>query len=538
MSYLVFIMSPVSTLALSAFFSTLISATSRNFPADFKFGTSTAAYQIEGAWNLDGKGESIWDRYVHTKSKEVVNGSTGDVAADSYHHWREDVNLVAQLGLDFYRFSISWPRILPTGLPNKINKAGVKYYSDLIDALIARGIEPVVTLYHWDLPVKLQDLGGWTNPLIADWFEDYSRVIFSFYADRVKTWLTINEAIVVCDFNYNLGRYAPGIQESEIAPFLCNKNILLAHARAYRLYEREYKEKYNGKISLANNVLWIEPKEVPRDSFLAELGLEHMVGRYSHPIYSKKGGWPHSLEKHIRAYSLKQGYNTSCLPAFTEKEKKLIKGTADFYGLNYYTTRVIRPAQAGERGTWFVDGSPEINAMLEVPPDAKIGVSPLIANYPKGIRKMLSYLKSTYGDIEFLITENGYPDRGEIEDYERVKFLKDHLEQVYLAINVDNVKVTGYSYWSLIDTFEWLDGYSTTFGLFDVDFKDPKRHRYPRLSAFYYECIVNSNSLDVPDECVSTEALTHYNKNKLANNSEYLRVNYVLLILSLILILN
>ncbi|XP_052743323.1 myrosinase 1 isoform X3 [Bicyclus anynana] len=376
------------------------------FPEHFKLGAATSSYQIEGGWNADGKGESIWDRFVHENSADIKSGATGDVAADSYHQWREDVRIAANMGLQFYRFSISWPRILPTGFTDKINQAGVKYYSDLIDALLAEDIQPIVTMYHWEMPVKIQDLGGWTNPLIVNWFGDYARVIFSQYADRVKTWLTINEAIAICDLAFNKGHYAPKIKEPEFAPFLCNKHILLAHATAYRIYDREFRPKYKARISLANFDLWIKPA-TENDTELADLGRQHAV-------------------------------------------------------------------------------------------------------YPEGIRQQLSWIKQEYGDIDILITENGFgysTNDYELNDVDRTKFFKEYLEQVLLSIKVDNVSVIGYTAWSLIDTFEWLDGYTIKFGIHEVDFSHPNRTRTPRTSAHYLACVIRARSLDVPDHCYKDKYL-------------------------------
>ncbi|XP_039746608.1 myrosinase 1-like [Pararge aegeria] len=474
----------------------------RRFPANFKFGAATSSYQIEGGWNADGKGESAWDSFVHEHVGDIKNCATGDVAADSYHQWREDVRIAAEMGLQFYRFSISWPRVLPSGFTDKINKAGVRYYSDLIDALLAEGIEPVVTLYHWEMPVKIRDLGGWSNPLIADWFGDYARVIFSLYADRVKTWLTINEAISICDYAFTKGHFAPKIKEPEFAPFLCNKHLLLAHATAYRIFEREFRPKFPGRISLANYELWIRPATI-NDTELAELGRQHSTGRYAHPIFSKTGGWPPSIEKLMLEYSLRQGYQRSRLPPFSTEEVEFIKGTADFYGMNHYTTSLIRPAKPGEGpGIWDVTGSPELNAKLESPPDSKYGVSPILPIVPEGIREQLSWLKKEYGDIDILITENGFSTKDyELNDLERTEFFKEYLEQVLLSIKVDNVSVVGYTAWSLIDNFEWLDGYTTKFGLHEVDFSHPNRTRTPRTSAHFLACVIRNNSLDVPDSC-------------------------------------
>ncbi|XP_050356277.1 myrosinase 1-like [Nymphalis io] len=484
----------------------LSQCTDLSFPPNFKFGAATAAYQIEGGWNADGKGENIWDRFVHVNPGKIKNNATGDVSADSYHNWREDVRIAAELGLQFYRFSINWPRILPTGFPNKFNKVGAKYYNDLIDALIAEGIEPVITLYHWELPVKIQDMGGWTNPLIVDWFGNFARLMYSLYADRVKTWLTINEAIVVCDYNYNSGIFAPKIKEPEFAPYICNKYVLLAHAKAYRIFDQEFRPKYSGRISIANNMIWIEPFS-SMDRELAELGREHATGRYCHAIFSKSGGWPPAIEKAILKYSLKHGYNESTLPSFTEEEKVFVKGTADFLALNHYTTYMIRSAKPGEdTGYWFLTGSPELNAVIEKPPNAHYGASRILPIYPKGMRRQLAWLKKQYGNIDFLITENGYSSVGnQLDDYDRIHFYKAHLEQVLLSIKVDNVSVIGFAAWSLMDNFEWLDGYHTKFGLYEVDFEDPNRKRTPRASAHFYACVIKNRSLN--DTCLNKKLI-------------------------------
>ncbi|XP_041968006.1 myrosinase 1-like [Aricia agestis] len=468
------------------------------FPPNFRFGAATSSYQIEGGWDADGKGESIWDRYGHRRQSAIRDNSTGDVAADSYHRWRDDVEVAASLGLHFYRFSISWPRILPSGFSGNVNRAGVRYYSELIDGLLARGIEPVVTMYHWDLPVAIQDMGGWTNPLIVKWFSSYARVLFAEFGSRVRTWITINEAVVVCDFNYNLGSFAPGVREPELAPYLCNRHVLLAHAAAYRIYERDYKPKYNGKISLANNLLWVEPAS-PADRELAELGRQHSMGRYLHPIFGRDGGWPASTERAMLDYSRRRGYTESKLPPFSQEEKDFIKGTADFIGINYYTTSVIRAARAGEEGEWFVSGSRELGAMLASPPAARTGASALLAVHPAGLRHQLHWLRRQYGDVEMLITENGYSTYAGRNDHDRIQFINDHLEQVQQAMS-EGVRVVGYTVWSMIDNFEWLDGYSIKFGLVEVDFGSPNRTRTARASAHYYRCVIDAHALH--DDCL------------------------------------
>ncbi|KAI8433071.1 hypothetical protein MSG28_013929 [Choristoneura fumiferana] len=471
-------------------------ASSRRFPDGFKFGAATAAYQIEGGWNASDKGESIWDRHVHAHPGVVEDRSNGDVACDSYHHWREDVRMVKEMGLDFYRFSISWPRVLPTGFANHISEDGSKYYSNLIDELLANGIEPVVTLYHWDLPQSLQDLGGWANPLIADWFADYARVIFDLYGDRVKTWITINEPIIVCDLGYN-GIFAPGINSDNFGAYMCSRNILLAHARAYRLYEKEYKPKYHGEVSISNHIFWFEPA-TDQDMELTELSKDISIGRYSHPIFSAKGGWPPALERYIAEKSKKEGYSRSRLPSFTQEEIELIRGSYDFYGLNHYTTRTIRPLAAGEAaGVFLVQGISELGVTCGGRPEWPSTASEWFLVNPRGLRDTMLYLKQQYGDLRILITENGYSDSGaELDDEPRARYYKDYLEQVLLAMEEDDVKVIGYTAWTLMDNFEWTDGYQSRFGLHAVDFSDPLRPRTPRRSAHYYAAVARTHDLD------------------------------------------
>ncbi|XP_023951781.1 myrosinase 1 isoform X2 [Bicyclus anynana] len=499
-------MLPYQAIVLCAFLQ-LTWASSLSFPSDFKFGSATASYQVEGGWDADGKGPSIWDRYVHEFPGDIKGNATGDVAGDSYHQWREDVKAAAKMKLQFYRFSINWPRVLPTGFANEINPAGVKYYSDLIDALLAEGIEPIVTIFHWELPVKMQDLGGWTNPLIVKWFGDYARVVYTLYADRVKTWLTLNEPNTVCDYFYNSGVFATRIKESDFAPFLCNKHMMLAHATAYRIFDKEFRPKYKGKISIAPHALWIEPA-TPEDEALAELGRQHQLGRYSHPIYSKEGGWPPSVEKVMLEHSLQQGHTESRLPAFTEQEIEFMKGTADYYAMNQYTTYVIRPSKAGdEAGMWFLTGSPELQATLYHPEKATYGTAYILPVYPEGMRKMMSWVKQQYGDYPILITENGFSSTGsQLDDHQRVDYIKNYLEQILLAMYKDKVKVMGYTAWSLIDSFEWMDGYETKFGLYEIDYNHPNRTRTPRLSSFYYSCVIAERSLDVAESCYKKDS--------------------------------
>ncbi|XP_045514117.1 myrosinase 1-like [Pieris brassicae] len=355
----------------------------RRFPVAFKFGAATASYQVEGAWNVSDKSASIWDTFIHNNASAIADQSNGDVACDSYHKWREDLNLASELGLDFYRLSLSWPRLLPNGFSNYISEDGKRYYNDVINGLLEKGIEPVITLYHWDLPQKLQDLV-----------------------------------------------------------------------------------------------------------------LNLLAGLYSHAIYSKEGGWPPSVEKYIAEKSAREGYTRSRLPPFTDEEIDLIKGTFDFYAFNYYTGRLVRNPKEGEKiGKWPFYGCIEINALMEPAPEWPPTSSKWFFEYPEGLRRLLSWLKKNYGDVEYRIMENGYAsNKRDINDIDRVNYYKTHLEQVYLAITEDNVNVTYYTAWTLLDNFEWVDGYVSKFGLIDVDFTKPDRPRTPRSSAYYYANVISTRS--------------------------------------------
>ena len=214
---------------------------------------------MEGGWNEDGKGESIWDVGTHEHADWVADNSNGDVACDSYHKYKEDVQLLKALGVNFYRFSISWPRILPDGKIDNVNQAGIDYYNNLINELLANGIEPYATMYHWDLPQPLQDEGGWPNRVLADYFVDYARVLFDNFGDRVKHWMTFNEIMSICELGYGQGSFAPYVNGPGVEDYQCTHTILLAHGRTYRLYDENYRSQQNGLVGIAIDTSWNEP---------------------------------------------------------------------------------------------------------------------------------------------------------------------------------------------------------------------------------------------------------------------------------------
>ncbi|XP_072173496.1 lactase/phlorizin hydrolase-like [Diadema setosum] len=467
---------------------TLITGT---FPSDFAWGSATSAYQIEGGWNEDGKGESIWDRFAHTPGK-IANDQTGDVACDSYHKYAEDVQLVKAIGLSHYRFSISWPRILPDGTISNINQAGLDYYSDLIDELIANDIEPVVTLYHWDLPQALQDYGGWENDTLADLFNDYADLCFQTYGSRVKLWITFNEPYVVTWLGYGIAVFAPGIYDPGYAPYRAAHTIIKAHAKAYHTYRDNYYPLQGGKVSITLSTDWGEPDDPndPQDQAAANRYMQFTAGWYAHPIF-KNGDYPDVMKWQVGNKSLAQGLNESRLPEFTEEEKELNRGTGDFFGLNAYTTTVCR--HEINNGDPHYEGDQDVSRYQ--PDNWPTSGSEWLRPVPWGLRNLLNWVKDEYGDLPIYITENGFstPDEYNLDDQGRVTFYNAYINEVLKAYKYDDVDVVGYFAWSLMDNFEWASGYTQRFGLHYVDFEDPDRPRTRKESADWLTRLVADN---------------------------------------------
>ncbi|CAG9772708.1 unnamed protein product [Ceutorhynchus assimilis] len=459
-------------------------------PKGFKFGVATAAYQVEGGWNQDGKGENIWDRYTHTHKDQIKDHSNGDIACDSYHLWRKDVELLEELGVDFYRFSLSWSRILPTGFSNKINKAGVDYYNETINLLISKNIEPMVTLYHWDLPQPLQDLGGWTNSLITDYFEDYARVAFTLFGDRVKLWITINEPASICIDTYENGNGAPGIKSPGLGSYLCGKNILLAHAKAYRLYQADFKNTQQGKVGITIDSIWAEPKsKSQQDQDASDREMQMSFGWYAHPIFSRKGHYPDVMIERIDALSVRQNFTRSRLPSFSAQEIKLLRGSADFLGLNHYHTWLVTSKNFTSNDISFLADK---GTILEKDPSWK---DPEIL--PWGFTKLLSWIKDQYDNPLVYITENGIGDTtGTLNDTHRIEFIQEYVKAVLIAINTYECNVSRYTVWSLMDNMEWNQGYTIKFGIYQVDFHSPARTRSEKKSAVFYKGLIMSTELD------------------------------------------
>ncbi|WMI67149.1 GH1 family beta-glucosidase [Mangrovimonas sp. YM274] len=446
------------------------------FPKDFVWGSATSSYQIEGAWNTDGRGPSIWDAFCQIPGK-VFEGDTGDVACDHYHKMKEDVALMKQMGLTAYRFSISWSRIFPQGR-GEINEKGIQFYSELIDELLANDIEPWVTLYHWDLPLALQlEMDGWLNKDITDVFVHYAQLCFERFGDRVKHWITFNEAWVVAILGYGQGVFAPG-RISNTEPYLAGHHILIAHAKAVQLYRTKFQKEQEGKIGITNNCDWREPlTDAVEDQKAAQRALEFFLAWFADPIYF--GKYPKCMEDRLG----------DRLPKFTEEERQMLLGSTDFFGLNHYTTMLASEAKQINAGSVYGNGglSEDQDVNLALDPNWEL-TEMQWAVVPWGCRKLLHWISDRYDHPNIVITENGcaYDDQivnGEVNDEKRVEFFKGYLEECAIAIE-EGVNLTGYFAWSFMDNFEWASGYSKRFGMHYVDFDTLERT--PKASAKWF----------------------------------------------------
>ncbi|KPI94624.1 Myrosinase 1 [Papilio xuthus] len=477
----------------------------RKFPDGFLFGTATASYQVEGAWDEDGKAENIWDHLTHNNPCIIKDCSNGDIADDSYHLYERDVEMMRELGLDFYRFSLSWPRILPTSFPDKINEAGVQYYNNLIDEMLKYNIQPMITLYHWDLPQKLQEMGGWANPHIVDWFGDYARTVFELFGDRVKYWITINEPYQVCNQGYGDVVKAPVLNSKGVAEYMCAKNLLLAHARAYHIYDQEFRPSQEGVIFISYSAQWYEP-ETENDIEAANDNNDFQWGQYTHPVFSETGDFPPSMRRKIAAKSEEQGYPRSRLPEFTPEEIDYVRGSSDYFGLNHYSTFIVYRNES----VYGYHDAPSFADDLEVltyqKAEWKIGQSEFTKCVPWGFQKLLKRIKEEYNNPSIYITENGFATYGGLEDDDRVTYYKEYINAMLNAIE-EGSDIRAYTAWSLMDNFEWMQGYTERFGLYEVDYESPERTRTPRKSAFVYKQILRMRELDMhyePDTDVMT----------------------------------
>ncbi|XP_018832863.1 beta-glucosidase 42 [Juglans regia] len=455
-----------------------------DFPPNFVFGVATSAYQVEGACKEGGRGPSIWDAFSHTEGK-IVDKSNGDSAVDQYHRYKEDVELIAKLGFDAYRFSISWSRIFPDGLGTKVNDEGIAYYNNVINALLEKGIQPCVTLYHWDLPLHLHEtMGGWLNKQIVKYFAIYAETCFASFGDRVKTWITINEPLQTSVNGYDAGIFAPGRREHSLTePYLVSHHQILAHAAAVSIYRNKYKDKQGGQIGLVLDCEWAEANsDKMEDNSAAARRLDFQFGWFLHPICY--GEYPNVMHERLGER----------LPKFSEEDKELIRNSIDFVGLNHYTSRFIAYVKdSPDEGDYYK--AQEMQRLAEWEEGEAIGpraASEWLYVVPWGIRKVLNYIAQKYNNVPIYVTENGMDDNDDgtspldemLDDKLRIFYYKTYLEAVAQAIK-DGVDVRGYFAWSLLDNFEWAQGYTKRFGLVYVDYKNGLS-RHPKSSAYWF----------------------------------------------------
>ena len=442
----------------------------RQFPEGFLWGASTAAYQVEGAWNEDGKGESVWDHYAHTPGR-IENGDNGDIACDHYHRSSDDIALMKRLGLNAYRFSIAWTRILPQGT-GAVNHKGLDFYDRLLDELGKAGIQGNATLNHWDLPQALQERGGWPNRDCADWFADYARIVFDRLGDRMAMWATHNEPIMASVIGYGAGTFAPGLADSSAA-YQAAHTLNLAHGKAVQVFRQGG---YQGKIGIVLDMHNLIPaSESEADRLACQRQLESSQYQFFNPIF--KGEYPAHLFEWLGPSA----------PKIQSGDMKIIHQPLDFLGMNYYFTCKVGYAPHG--GLLKTD-----QKMITLPAlgftDVGWGI------YPAGMKDVLMRIKETVGNLPIYITENGcavqdIPDQeGFVEDRERVAYLRLHLIELHKAIQA-GVNVRGYFTWSLMDNFEWTSGYRPRFGLVRVDYQTLQR--IPKLSAHWYSDVAEHN---------------------------------------------
>ncbi|SFK64421.1 GH1 family beta-glucosidase [Lysobacter sp. cf310] len=451
----------------------------RVFPEGFLWGAATAAHQIEGSPLADGAGPSIWTRFAHTPGM-TLNGDTGDVACDHYRRWKDDVALMKRLGLQAYRFSVSWSRILPEGT-GRVNQAGVDFYSRLVDELLANGIEPLLTLYHWDMPAALDDRGGWLNRDCADWFAEYGSVLYRALDGRVKKWVTLNEPWVITDGGYLHGALAPGHRSRYEAP-IASHNLMRAHGAAVQAYRAIGQH----EIGLVVN---IEPKYAATDSAADAAAVKrahaYMNEQYLDPALL--GSYPPELGEIFG----------DAWPEWPAEDYALIQQKLDFVGINYYTRSVTKDAVSYPLNTGVVrqPSGTYTETGWEV--------------FPQGLTDTLTWFKQRYGDIPMYVTENGAaffdppvaePDAsGErrVRDPLRMDYLQKHLSAIHDAIQA-GCDIRGYMVWSLLDNLEWSLGYSKRFGVVHVNYAT--QERTPKDSAKWYSNVIatHGRSLSEP----------------------------------------
>ncbi|KAL0769977.1 hypothetical protein Bca101_035127 [Brassica carinata] len=480
-----------------------------DFPDDFIFGTATSAFQTEGATSVGGKSPTIWDYFSHT-FPERTNMQNADVAVDFYHRYKDDIKLLKELNMDSFRFSISWARLIPSGkVEDGVNKEGLQFYNALIDELLAYGIQPSVTLYHWDHPQALEDeYGGFLSPQIIENFRNFARVCFENFGDKVKMWTTINEPSVISIAGYDTGNKAVGrcskwvnskcqAGDSATEPYIVSHHLLLSHAAAVQEFRKCNKTSKDGKIGIVISPPWLEPYDFTSsaDKHAVERGLTVEIDWHLDPVVY--GDYPKIMKKHAG----------SRLPSFTAEQSKMLRNSYDFIGINYYTARFVAhrphidPALRRFRTDHQFERKEKNHSNHLIGPGENRGV--LYYSYPEGI--------NDYDD--------GTKSRDEIlNDTFRISYHTDHLQQLHKAIIDDGCDVRGYYTWSLLDNFEWEHGYSTRFGLYYID-RENDLKRYPKDSVHWFKQFLNRPVLK-SEQTENEEGWKEENNNKTLDDSE------------------
>lgn len=464
----------------------------RAFPEGFVFGTAASAYQVEGMAKQGGRGPSIWDAFIE-KPGTIPNNATADVTVDEYHRYKEDVNIMKNMGFDAYRFSISWSRIFPNGT-GMVNQEGVDYYNRLIDYMVKKGIKPYANLYHYDLPLALHEQYlGWLSPNIVEAFADYADFCFQTFGDRVKDWFTFNEPRCVAALGYDNGFHAPGRcsgcdagGNSTTEPYLAAHHLILSHAAAVKRYREKYQLYQKGRIGILLDFVWYEPfSDSNADRAAAQRARDFHLGWFLDPIIH--GRYPYSMLEIVK----------DRMPTFSDEESRMVKDSIDYVGINHYTSFYMKDpgpwnlTPTSYQDDWHVGFAYERNGV-------SIGAqanSYWLYIVPWGINKAVTYVKETYGNPTMILSENGMDQPGNVSitqgvhDTVRIRYYRNYITELKKAID-DGAKVIGYFAWSLLDNFEWRLGYTSRFGIVYVDYKTLKR--YPKDSAFWFKIMLSS----------------------------------------------
>jgi beta-glucosidase len=460
----------------------------RRFPSDFVFGSATASYQVEGAVAEDGRLPSIWDTFSHTPGR-TRGGDTGDVACDQYHRWESDLDLMSSYGIGAYRFSIAWPRIIPTGT-GAVNRAGLDYYSRLVDGLLERGIAPIATLYHWDLPQPLEDAGGWPERATAEAFAAYATVVGAELGDRVDTWITLNEPLCAAYLGYAVGIHAPG-RKDPVAALRAVHHLNLGHGQAVQALRSVVSPE--AKMSVTNNLSTVRAgSDDPADLHAVAKSRALSNGVFTGP--QLRGEYP-ALAIEVTAKHTDWSF-------VSDGDLATIHQPLDVVGLNWYSPFWVRQGEAPDPSLpWQPTVSPGNEDLITETRDGDRTDMDWLVD-PSGLEELLVQMDAEFPGLPILITENGcaYDDPvvdGRVHDSRRVDFLLRHVTAVHRAMEA-GVNVKGYLVWSFMDNFEWAEGYSQRFGITHVDYET--QVRTPRDSARWYTNLARTHQIPEVDD--------------------------------------